>query len=175
MPDLVPTFAGTFSPKQMPAREYVPVTTNIFGKIRTGGDTHPSALREADLTVDNHLKLNVKGLPVCRAKQLEDRGSAAAVRACGETIVGGGESYFEIDFPEQKPLIANPSITVFNGGKRDGKFKLLIHTFISVPRPAPIIAVATIERRGSELRSTVRIPVVADGAGSLIDFKLRLG
>ena len=45
--DLVTTFGGTASPKALSKTKYAPVTTNIFGKIKTSDGTHPPALREA--------------------------------------------------------------------------------------------------------------------------------
>ncbi len=47
--NLIVTFGGTTSPKAMPKNDFMPVTTNIFGKISTSDGTHPSALREVDL------------------------------------------------------------------------------------------------------------------------------
>ena len=172
---LVPTFGVDFSPKQMPRNKYTPVSAKLLGQITTADGTHPPALREALVDVDKHLKVNVKDLPVCRAAQLEGLDTKAALRICGDAAVGSGIGYFQIAFPEQKPPIVDPPITVFNGGERAGKVKLLIHTITRVPKPAPIVTVATIERKGAGLHSVVRIPVVASGAASLIDFKFNLG
>jgi hypothetical protein len=69
--------------------------------------------------------------------------------------------------PEQHPIIVASPITVFNGGERGGKVTLLIHTFITVPAPAA--------RKGAGLHSVAKVPVIAGGSGSVLDFKFKLG
>jgi hypothetical protein len=173
--NLIATFGGTASPKAMPKTKYVPVTTNIFGKVETTDGTHPSALREVVVDIDKDTKINVKGLPVCKAGQLEARDTAAAKKVCGKTTLGSGLAHVEIAFPEQKPILVDSPITVFNGGEKGGKVKLLIHVFITVPVPAAIVTQVTIQRKGSGIHSIAKIPVAAGGSGSAIDFRFKLG
>lgn len=172
---LITTFGGNVSPKKMPKRNFVPVTTNIFGKIKTSDGTHPSALREAVVDIDKDVKINVKGYPACKAGQLEARDTKAANRVCGKTTLGKGVAHVQIAFPEQRPIIVTSPITVFNGGERGGKVKLLIHVFLTVPVPAAIVTQVTIQRKGTGVHSVSKIPVAAGGSGSALDFKFKLG
>ena len=175
--NLILTLGGTVSPKAMPKNDYVPVTTNVFGKIKTDDGTHPSALREAVIDIDKDVKINAKGYPSCKGggRQLEARDPSAARKVCGEAILGSGNAHVEIAFPEQPPIeIASP-LTVFNGGEKGGKVTLLIHVFITVPVPAAIVTQVTIQRRGSGVHSIARVPVIAGGSGSTLDFKFKLG
>jgi hypothetical protein len=173
--DLIATFGGTTSPKALPKNKYTPVTTHIFGKIKTSDGTHPSAFREALVNIDRDVKINVKGFPVCKAGQLEARDTKAAKKACGKAILGEGKADAEIAFPEQKPIQVPSPLLVFNGGEKGGKVKLLIHTFITVPVPAAIVTDVTIKRSGSGLKSVAKIPVIAGGSGSALDFNFKLG
>jgi hypothetical protein len=173
--NLITTFGGTASPKAMPKNKYVPVTTNIFGTIKTSDGTHPSALREVVVDIDKDVKINVKGLPVCKAGQLEARDTKAAKKVCGATTLGSGIAHVEIAFPEQKPILVTSPITVFNGGEKGGKVKLLIHVFITVPVPAAVVTEVTIQRKGSGIHSVAKVPVTAGGSGSAIDFKFKIG
>ena len=66
-------------------------------------------------------------------------------------------------------------LLVFNGGERGGRVTLLIHTFITVPQPTAIIAAVTITREGRGLHAVAKVPVVASGYGSLLDFDFKLG
>ena len=173
--NLILTFGGTVSPKAMPKNDYVPVTTNIFGRIKTDDGTHPSALREAVVDIDKDVKINARGFPSCKGGQLEARPTPAAKKVCGKAILGSGNAHVEIAFPEQPPIrIASP-LTVFNGGEKGGKVTLLIHVFITVPVPAAIVTQVTIQRRGSGVHSIARVPVIAGGSGSTLDFKFKLG
>jgi hypothetical protein len=173
--NLIVTFGGTTSPKAMPKNKYVPVTTNIFGKIKTSDGTHPSAFREAIVDIDKDVKINVRGYPACKAGQLEARDTKAAMRVCGNTVLGKGIAHVEIAFPEQKPILVTSPLTVFNGGEKGGKVKLLIHIFVTVPAPTAVVTDVTITRKGTGVHSVSKIPVVAGGSGSGIDFNFKLG
>jgi hypothetical protein len=173
--NVVTTFGGTTSPKVMPKNDYVPISTNIFGEIGTANKNHPPALREVLFDIDKDVKINVKGYPACKSGQLTARNTAAAMKVCGKTVLGKGEANVEIAFPEQKPLKVFSPLTVFNGGEKGGKVKLLIHIFITVPVPAAVVTEVTISRKGTGVASVSKIPVVAGGSGSALDFKFKLG
>jgi hypothetical protein len=173
--NIVTTFGGSTSPKAMPKNKFTPVSTNVFGKVDTANGNHPPALREVEFDIDKDVKINVKGFPVCKAGQLEARDTKAAMKVCGSTVLGKGESHVEIAFPEQKPLLVKSPLTVFNGGEKGGKVKLLIHIFITVPVPAAVVTEVTIKRKGTGIHSVAKVPVVAGGSGSAIDFKFKLG
>ena len=172
---LVFTLGGSTSPKKLPKKKFVPVTTTIFGKIKTSDGSHPPAFREAIVDIDKDVKVNVKGLPVCRAGQLEAQDTKAARRVCGKTTLGKGIAHAEIAFPEQPPIKVTSPITVFNGGERGGKITLLIHTFLTVPVPAAIVTTVKIQRKGSGVHTISKIPVIAGGSGSALDFNFKLG
>ena len=173
--NLVGTFGGSTSPKVLPKHDYVPVTTNIFGKISTANGAHPPALREAIVDIDKDVKINVKGFPSCSAGQLEARDTKAAMKVCGSTVLGSGLAHIEVAFPEQKPILVTSPITIFNGGEKGGKVTLLIHVFITGPAPAAIVTTVTISRKGTGLHSISKVPVAAGGSGSAIDFSFKLG
>ena len=173
--NLVVTFGGSTSPKALPKAKFVPVNANIFGKITTTDGTHPSAFREAIVDIDKDVKLNVKGYPVCKGGQLEARDTKAAMRVCGNTVLGKGKADIEVAFPEQKPILVPSPLTVFNGGEKGGKITLYIHVFITVPAPAAIVTTVTISRKGTGIHTVSKIPVAAGGSGSALDFNFTLG
>ncbi len=173
--NLVLTFGGTTVPKKLPRHRYAPVKTVIFGKIATSDGTHPSALRESIVDIDKDVKLNVKGLPVCKPGQLTARNTTAAKRVCGKTTLGTGIAHAEIAFPEQAPIKVTSPITIFNGGGNAHKSKLLIHTYLTVPVPAAIVTQVTIQKRGTGVHAIAKVPVIAGGSGSVLDFRFKLG
>jgi hypothetical protein len=173
--NLVLTFGGGFTPEKLSKNEYTPVTADLFGKITTSDGTHPSAFRETVVDVDKDLRVNVKGLPICTPGQLEARDTEAALKVCGNTELGTGTAHAEIAFPEQRPIKVSSPLKVFNGGERGGKVKLLVHTFITVPAPTAIVTQVIIQRKGSGLHSVAKVPVIAGGSGSALDFSFKLG
>jgi hypothetical protein len=171
--NLILTFGGTISPSKLPKSQYAPITSNIFGKVQTTDGTHPSAFREAVVDITN-VKVDTKGIPVCKSGQLQARDTKAAKRVCGKTVIGSGLAHAEIAFPEQRPIIVPSPITVFNGGTAGGKTKMLIHTFITVPVPAAIVTDVTIKKKGSGINAVAKVPVIAGGSGSALDFKFKV-
>jgi hypothetical protein len=173
--NLIVTFGGNASPTKLPRHEYVPAATTMFGKIKTDDGTHPSALREVVLDFDKDVKINVKGLAACKPGQLEAQNTNAALKVCGDSEVGSGIAHAEIAFPEQAPIKVASPLKVFNGGESGGKIKLLIHTFITVPVPAAIVTDVTVTRKGSGIHAVAKIPKIAGGSGSAIDFSFKVG
>lgn len=173
--NLILTFGGNVSPKKLPRHHFAPASATVFGKVKTSDGTHPSAFREAQFDIDRNVLVNSTGLPVCRPGQLEARDTKAAERVCGKTLVGSGHADAEIAFPEQKPIQVPSPLLVFNGGEHGGKITLLIHTFITVPAPTAIVTTVTIKRSGTGIKSIAKIPVIAGGSGSALDFDFKLG
>ena len=175
--NLIVTFGGNVSPKKLPRHRFAPIGARIFGKVKTSDGTHPSAFREAEFDIDRNVLVNTQGLPACRPGQLEARNTKAAKRVCGKTTVGHGVAHAEIAFPEQAPIKISSPLLVFNGGTHGGKTKLLIHTFITVPAPAAIVTQVTLKRvhRGRfGIHGVARIPVIAGGSGSALDFSFQV-
>ena len=89
--ELVATFGAHVSPSKLPRADYTPIAASVFGKIATTDGTHPSALREVVVDIDKDVKVNVKGYPVCRMRELTGRSAKMALKACRNSLVGEGE------------------------------------------------------------------------------------
>jgi hypothetical protein len=167
------TVGGTPSPTTLPRNKLAPVALKIHGKIQTTDGTHPSALREATVE-ETDAAVNAKGVPVCHGSQLEARNTKEAKRVCGKAIVGRGSAHAEISFPEQKPIKVASPLLIFNGGTKHGKTTLYIHSFITIPVPAAIVTTVTIRKVNNGLYAVVKVPVIAGGSGSALDFKVKI-
>lgn len=169
---------GGVSPKALPKKRMAPVRVRVAGKISTRNGAHPPAFREALIDFDKNGTVNARGLAVCKGGQLQARNTRAAKRVCGKTIVGKGSGRIQISFPEQRPILIKAPITVFNGGVRRGTTTLFIHTFITVPVPAAVVTTVKIKRvrKGRYgVRTISKIPVIAGGSGSVLDFNINFG
>jgi hypothetical protein len=169
------TFGGGIHQGTLPKHRFSAFKHTIFGTIETTDGTHPSAFRELVLDVDKDVKINTKGFPVCRAGQLEARDTKSAKRVCGKTIIGQGKATAEVAFPEQAPIEVLSPLLIFNGGESGGKITLLAHTFITVPAPAAIVTRVTVHRKGTGVHAIAKIPVIAGGSGSALNFRFTLG
>jgi hypothetical protein len=176
--NLVFTFNGGFSPKALPKSKPAPITLTASGKIATKDGEHPPALKEAIVETDKNGAVNVKGLPACRSGQLQSRDTSAARKACPKAIIGKGKTTVEVKFPEQKPILVNSALTVFNGGKKGGTTTFYIHAFFTAPITGAIVTTVKIKKinRGRYgLKSVATIPKIANGSGSVKSFDLKIG
>lgn len=175
--NLVLKFGSTVSPSKLPKRSLAPIALNVNGKISTADGTHPSAFREAIVDIDRNGTIDASGVPICKGSQLEARNTAAARNVCGKAIVGSGSAHISISFPEQKPVRVSSPLLLFNGGERGGKTTMFIHSFITVPVPAAIVTTVTVQKISKGrygYRTVAKVPVVAGGSGSALDFQFTI-
>lgn len=121
--------------------------------------------------------VDVKGLPTCTFGKLTARSTEDAEHACPTAIVGRGQTTARVAFPEQTPFAAKGAVVAFNGGENAGVVTLFIHAYLAVPAPTAVVTTVKIHKihNGAYgLRSIATIPVIAGGAGSLVDFDLTL-
>jgi hypothetical protein len=172
------TFDGGFAPKKLPKKKMAPITLSASGKINAKDGTHPPALTSAIVETDKNGAVFVKGLPVCKSGALQSRTTAAAKKACSKSIIGSGKTTVEVQFPEQKPILVNSALTVFNGGQRGGTTTFYIHAFFTAPISGAIVTTVKIKKihRGRYgLKSVATIPKIANGSGSVLSFDLKIG
>lgn len=176
--NLVLTDNGGISPTKLPKDRQVPIAATLSASIATVDGSHLPAAREVIIDVDKTIHINAEGLPVCKAGQLEARDTKAARRICGKAIVGTGSGLVEISFPEQKPIMVPSPLTMFNGGVKGGTTTIFVHAFITVPVPAAIVTpvkITPIHRGHYGIHTVSKIPAIAGGAGSVSEFKLKIG
>jgi hypothetical protein len=178
VPPLKLTFSGGVAPKALPKKTPAPVSLSVSGKIETLDGSHPPALREAIVDIDKNGGVNTKGVPVCKGSQLVARNSNAAKAVCGKALVGEGKADAEIAFPESKLIKTSSPLLVFNGGTKGSTTTMYIHTFLTVPVPAAIVTTITIQKIHNGrygLHTISKIPVIAGGSGSAMDFNFTIG
>jgi hypothetical protein len=171
------TFNGGFTPKVLSKSKMTPITLNVSGKVRTVDGTHPPALKEFNVETDKNGAIEVKGLPVCKASQLQSQDTKHAEDICRSAIIGSGRAIAEIAFPEQAPIPADSKIIAFNGGFKGGTTTLYIHAYLTVPTPAAIVTTVKIKKISSGrygLKAVSTIPKIAGGSGSVTDFNLTI-
>jgi hypothetical protein len=176
-PGLIIRLGGEVIPRKLPRHEMAPVTVGLWGSVATSDATHPSALREATINFDRNIALDTRGLPVCHPPESDIR-IASLRQICRDSIIGGGSADFEVVFPKEQPIRDHSRLTIYNRGVRNGVTTLISAAFIDVTVPAMIVTTIEISRshrRSGGLQAVARVPVVAGGNGSLLDFKLRIG
>jgi hypothetical protein len=176
--NLVFTFNGGFSPTKLPKKTMAPITLTASGKVQSKDGSHPPALKEAIVETDKNGAVFVKGLPVCKSGQLQSRDTTAAKKACPKSIIGSGRTTVEVLFPESKPIPVDSALTVFNGGQKGGTTTFYIHAYFTAPISGAIVTTVKIKKIHNGrygLKSVASIPKIANGAGSVLSFDLKIG
>jgi hypothetical protein len=173
--NMILTVNGNVSPTALPKNKLAPIKLNVSGSIRTVDGSHPPAAKTITIDFDKNGTTNAKGLPVCKAGQLQARDTTSAKKACPDAKVGSGQTTVRVAFPDQAPFNATGPLVLFNGGVKGGVTTMLIHAYVNVPTPTALVTVVRIKRIhkgkfGTEAVAT--IPTIAGGSGSVTDFNL---
>jgi hypothetical protein len=175
--NVVLTINGKVTPKALPKHKLAPIALHIEGGIATKDGSQPPALREVIVDTDKHGTINAKGVPACRAGQIEATDTTHAKAACKKAIVGEGKTTVRVAFPEQTPFNAVGPLVVFNGGVKGGVTTLYIHAYVAVPTPTAIVTTVKISKEHKGLYGThsiASIPLIAGGSGSVTHFELTI-
>jgi hypothetical protein len=173
--NLVLTLNGDIVPKKLPKHEPAPIGFHASGDLKTVDGSHPPAWKESSFDIDRNISIDVRGIPACRKSKLEAQSTSSAERACPDAILGRGSGSVEVSFPEQEPIEASGPILLFNGGERGGVTTFYLHTYVSIPAPTAVVAIAKVTRESKGpygLHIQVSVPRIAGGAGSITHFEL---
>lgn len=161
------------TPKALSKSKYTPVAFTAAGSVRTLDGTQPPPLKEVLLDAQNSA-VNVKGYPSCTSGALQARDTAAVKKACPDAIIGTGVTTIAVKFPEQNPIPAKSPLLVFNGGTSGGTTTFYIHAYLTQPITTAVVTTVKIKKSGSGIKSVTTIPKIANGAGSVTDFSLKI-
>jgi hypothetical protein len=169
------TINGGVSPKALPRTKPAPITLNVSGKIENIDGSHPPPLTEVLVDTDKNGSVDARGVPTCKASELEAQTTAKAEKICKAAIVGTGTTDVELLFPESSPVALHSKLLAFNGGVKGGTTTIYIHAYLTQPVPAAVVTTVKIskEHKGRYgTRSVASIPKIAGYAGSVKAFNL---
>jgi hypothetical protein len=162
---------GATSPKALPKATMAPISFHGSASVATRDGSHVPPAESTRLLVDRHIGIETAGLPTCSLGQIQASAPAAAMKACGDALIGKGTSTAEVQFPEQAAFTAKGPLLAFNGPAEGGYgsyHEQLYYVYADVPLPTALIAVAKVSKAsgpyGYEI--SITIPKIAGGAGS---------
>jgi hypothetical protein len=173
---------GAISPKALPEAKLAPISFHGSASVATRDSSHIPPALSTELLVDKHIVIDTTGLPTCSKAQIESSTPAAAMRACGDALIGKGTSTAEVQFPEQSAFSAKGPLLAFNGpaggGYGAGAYhEQLYYVYADVPVPTALIAVAKVARATGPYgyKISISIPKIAGGAGSFSGAQFTIG
>lgn len=149
--DLRASFDGGVSPTTLPRATPSPVALRVAGNVRSA--SHRAAavpqLRQITVAINRQSHFFTRGLPVCRASQIQPATEAAARAECGGAIVGSGHALVQLRIPEQPPILIHGRMLAFNGPNRGGHPLILAQVYAKEPPGAFILPFRLSRRSGT--------------------------
>jgi hypothetical protein len=173
--DLFVKFKGGIFPTALPRQVNAPISVQVDGTIKTLSGAHPPALRWIAIAINRGGRLETKGLPRCRRRQIVAASSQQALAACRGALVGEGSYVGAASFPEQSPFPLRGRILAFNA-VIDGQRAILGHVYGATPFPNSRILVFHIHRSSGTFGTvlTAALPRAVNRRGYLRRISLDL-
>src|SRR6185312_2273042 len=92
---------GATSPKTLPKSTMAAISFHGSATVSTADGSHIPPASSTELLVDKHIAIDTTGLPTCSLSEIKASTPAAAMKACGDALIGKGTSTAEVQFPEQ--------------------------------------------------------------------------
>jgi hypothetical protein len=169
------SFGGGFAPRSLPRDRDVPVTVHLHTSIKTADGTRPPNLRRISFAVNRYGQISTAGLPACRPSLLESTSSATALSRCRNALVGRGDFYANVEFPDRPPFPVHGRMLAFNGRSKGGA-AILLHIYGSTPVDVTVVLTFTIRHPAKGKFGTVlstKIPRLASDLGYVTDVSLK--
>jgi hypothetical protein len=114
-PDVVVSFDGRITPRNLPRDRPAPVSLELGGSVRGTEGNPPPQLRQIELAFGARGGLDTTGLPVCPRARLRNATSRQALDRCRGALVGRGEIGAEVPLNPADPVLAHAQLLAFNG------------------------------------------------------------
>ena len=159
---------GGFTPRKLPRHHYAPIAFEGHAEFHGHHGAPPPALTQVVLSFDREGRLLNKGLPSCRAKEIEETSPEEARRRCSDALIGGGHLRAVVSIANLQVPVHGP-ITLFNGPDEEGHATIVAHVRLSEPALQTYVIVVPIQQRRGNFRykATIDVPVIANGAGAI--------
>jgi hypothetical protein len=170
-------FEAQLLPHSLPRERAAPVTVHLSGAIRTTDGSTPPQLREISIAMNRAGVVSAKGLPSCRAPELQQTSSEAALAACRDALVGHGHFAANVDFAGTPVFPARGTVLVFNSSTKN-RPGLLLHLYGSSPVRAAFVLPFRITHKSEGKFGTIfttHIPRLASDKGYVTDIDLTIG
>lgn len=124
--------SGGLSPKRLPREGTAPVAVSVAGEISTTDKSPPPELEDLKIELNRHGGIETKGLPECKAEQINPASTGRALQACRSALVGQGSFSVEAILSGQEPYPTTGKLLLFNGAYK-GKHALLGQIYSAHP------------------------------------------
>jgi hypothetical protein len=168
-------FEGKLSPHELPRSGAAPISVSFGGRISTTDGLAPPQLREIEVALNRHGRLDRHGLPVCHLKRLQPSSNKDALKACRSSLVGEGFFTANVLIPGQAPFPSRGRVLAFNGTL--GRAPVIFaHVYGTEPVPTSYTLPFAIRRDGGTFATVLSasLPDVTSDVGFVTGLRLEL-
>lgn len=171
------SFDGGISPHSLPRSTRAPVTVDIdtaFGAA--DGSDPPPQLSQVSIGINRGGRIEDRGLPTCRLREIQPATIAAAQRICGGAIVGSGHVQVRVLLPNQEPFTFEGPMLIFNATSSGGHRRILAQVYGSRPPSAFVLTFKIVKQKGefgTLIRTTLPKPARKWAYVTHFDMRLR--
>jgi hypothetical protein len=169
---------GKLSPKKLPREGVAPVEVSVGWDISTADGSAPPKLKELEVEINRHGKLDYAGLPTCPYGKIQPASTKRALSNCRPSLVGSGNFSAEIALKGQEgeSYETGGRLLVFKGEEK--RQPVLLGQIYS-PRPFATSFVITFDVK--ELRKgtygtvlSAKLPAALRSWGNLTGIEMNL-
>jgi hypothetical protein len=167
------TLGVSFAPRALSKVSYTPIRVTLTGEERAFA--HPPPVREVLTEFDKNLMIRTEGLPVCNPRL---QTGINVDEACKAAIVGAGEEKVQVAYPENTPITVPAKVQILNGGERAGAVTMYVYGYFANPIGGSLltkVVFTRIHRGRFGWLVDAKVPQIAGGFGSVVDFTLAIG
>jgi hypothetical protein len=163
--DLRVAVRGGFAPRALPRRGTAPISVRIGGHISAVGAAEPPQLRTLRIEFNRRGRMQVAGLPACRAQRIRIATSARALVACRAALVGRGSFEADVVLAGQQPYPTKGRLLLFNAGGAKRPF-LLGHIYSAKPFATSFLVPFRVTRAGRGAFGTAIVASLPQALGN---------
>jgi hypothetical protein len=167
------SFDGRIAPKALPRHGSAPVKVEVETKVAGVGTKAPPRLRQIEIAINRHGRLDPAGLPVCEVEDIQPATTEKALEACRGALVGKGRFEADVSLPEQSAFPSEGEMLAFNGSY-EGKPAVLAHVYGTEPVPTSFTLPFTIGHSKGTFATVLTAKLPADAANSVTGIELSL-
>jgi hypothetical protein len=167
------SFDGRIAPKALPRHGSAPVKVEVETKVAGVGAKAPPRLRQIEIAINRHGRLDPTGLPVCEVEDIQPATTEKALEACRGALVGKGNFEADVSLPEQSAFPSAGEMLAFNGSY-EGKPAVLAHVYGTEPVPTSFTLPFVITTAKGTFATVLTAKLPADAANSVTGLRLIL-
>lgn len=172
------SIGAVVSPKRLYQKQFTPAALEVTTRLTTSTAANGVPVPTTDVRIDfdKNAKIFTKGIPTCNAARLQNTSTEIAKRECRSSIIGKGTGAALLPVGSQV-FNAKQTVTAFNGRPSGKKPVVLLHAYTTTPVQNTLVLVGTVSnfnKQGFGPRLNVVVPLIANGAGALIRFNVKI-